>query len=256
MREINVDFKSVPKTPVLIRPDNSEVQFWDTFLDIVCKLSFGTEIQDAVHLKITSLLLFDWLSLRRLDLSSIRTLLTKRGQWKVSTKPSASVVSNGWFDAVDTVIQAAWVAFIRPLMRLLRSVARKVNTHNHDDKHVFNANLMMLWEWFWALTTQSKKWNSLKSLPKWFCHGAEWLHKPGLLMQSDIDIKQWFTTGDLHVRHNVPIFNLGRDHAKEIQVRIAYICKIVMKWSWNVIMCHENESIPLWKITYKGIADS
>lgn len=245
--------KAEIKIPVLNPHNWVKFPFWSPFIDVVNKINI-LEIQEKVRFKILTLIISDGLSFRKLDLNEIRNYLTQRNSWKVSMKSKANTVVNLWSKVIDISTSIAWVPFLKPAYKFAEIIIKNIQTNYPNEKVVFNANLSQAWKRIWSIKTNTQKWNSIKDYPKWFDKDdidlITW--RPVLLLDSDISLNLDFLS-KLHFRYNIPIWDLSRDHAKNIRfIVITKVIAILDSWL-NVVLKTQNDEIELWIVMFESL---
>lgn len=245
--------KAEIKLPILSPNKGVKIPLWSPFLDVVNKIDI-LDVQEKVRFKIMTLIISDGLSFRKLDLSEIRNYLTQRNSWKVSIKSKANTAMNLWTNVIDISTSVAWVPFLKPAYKFAEIIIKNLRKNYPNQKMVFDANLSHAWKQIWNIKTHTQKWNSVKDKPKWFDEeGIDWIiWKPVLLLDSDIWLNQDFSS-KLHFRYNIPIWDLSRDHAKNIRfVVISKVMVILDSWL-NVVLKDQKDIVELWSVWFESL---
>ncbi len=236
------------KIPELI-VDGLSVPLSGPILDIPVKIE---NIVGNVKVLIETLLVFDGISLRRLDIRDTRNMLTITGLGKVSMQGKTNTLSSVGWDARDIALDVWWAWFLKPAMRILKFWAKKLGfLWNADEQSQFYWELFHQWKKLWTSDFSIKKWHKYKQqgdeihfLPS--LEGCVWkcvLRINILLELSEMEWKRVVS------RTNVPIFWLSRDHARDVM--ITTITRVSLDTS--TIIGDFTTYLNLWPIKYKKL---
>lgn len=246
-----------------------EVQIWDGFLpiggailDIVTKLSTQgndrtlTPYTDKFSLEVEHIVSFDGLSLRKMDLWTLRNAFTLKSAGKLSVKNKQTDMPDLAKDFSEVGLEVLGLPIVQPLYKIWKRLLGKTNLlWNMSYTSPFGANLQIGDNPIWELSTITHKWN------KYILQGDEEkfdtdIHrldgKPVLRNTSHLQIgdTQW---KQLAARINIPIFGLSRDHARDVIISIESVIKEASNTHKKILVGTGISSINLWPVKYRTV---
>lgn len=206
------------KIPEITGSDFSFPISWP-ILDIPIKIE---AVSWDVKLRVESLLVFDGISLRKLQIADARNMLTITWIWKVSIQGKEDIISVLWSEARDAALDVWGIWFMKPVYNMLRFWAKKLGIgSNADEISQFIATLSQKREKVGKSHFSIAKWS--KYIPQWdessfWISGGEvqWsciLRVNTLLELKDVEARRIVS------RTNIPLFWLSRDHARPVSIR-------------------------------------
>lgn len=193
--------------------DGQDVPIGGPVLDCVTKINI---VSGWVVMRIESLIGFDGMSLRKLDLGVVRNMATLRWGGKLSMKTSGWMSEKVSREAIDLVLKTTGLSFMHPLFRIAQVARRRVDKRLPDDSRIF------IWTMhqrnigpIWTIRTSIAKFHTLRKNSLGWHWGIDNIEKPALRILSQIALRPE-VTGRLHMRYNIPLFGLNRDHAADV----------------------------------------
>lgn len=250
-----VEISSDIKVPFL---EEFHVPFGPLFVDNVFKFLIKEnqvwEVQNKIRLRIITIISADGVSFRKLKTDDIRTYLTWKKKWKVRLERKEYDILSLWEHFADTTVNVFGVSFITPLYRFVVALCKKIAWNSPDKKDIFKASLRQTDEKIWTLRTRTRKFNSLKRLPKDICTNddpeRQW--KPTVIIESDVDLQN--ISGRLHFRHNLPLDKISKNHARDVTIDVSsYLFQVLDAWSLQIWW--DETCLNLWRISFRKIGE-
>jgi len=214
-REVQIQAAWLRLKMPYLRIDDQDISIGGPILDHVIKLDIP-ELSAWVKLWVESLISFDGISLRKLDLWGVRNFVTFRWTGKVSLKARSSTAQKVSAEAIDLILKTTGSSFLQPLYRLARLTRSKVMKNAPVDSRVFKWDMNIKDKWpVWNIWVKISKFHSLQHVPPEFQDVQDIQGFPAVHISTEVNLAGE-NVGTMHLRNNIPLFGLSRDHAKDV----------------------------------------
>jgi len=243
----------------------NEISVWqEMFLDSVVKLitydRILTDNRDTFRILIETIIVYDGLSMRRMNSTDVRNKLRLKWQWKVSVK-NRKDDTNGEIskELIELWLQVSGAGIAWPIYRAGKVLFKKWKwNEDKSDPNAFEATLVIksTWEQIWSLKSVSEKWDSY--VLQWdegkFEIDNKYVdHMPVLRNISEINIKS-LKGRELDVRINTPISWLNSDTAKGVRIIVETVISILDN-TWKTLVTRHFWELQ-WKYRYQTLLES
>jgi hypothetical protein len=215
-------------------------------LDIWQKLKIESIVPWTV-LKVQGIIIFDGVSSRSLDLTTVRDTVTYKGIWKVSLRKEDTHNDKVISEVRDAVLKGTGVSFLQPLKKIF-DMTRTRMTAWPSAESAFKAELLVDWGSIGQFESRVKNYPKVKPTGVVWKKFPKYVGKPVLGYETSLLLDSSFSW-QLNLHKNIPIWGLNRDHAQAIQF-ITHMRISLVSQDWEEVIDESTGSLDLPPIEY------